>query len=479
MSDHLFTSSAPARAAAAMLPLLLAGCMSFGPQGERAQLRDAAGVPSGRAIAALAAPEAAWPAQDWWRGYGDPQLDALVEQARSGSPTVAAALARVRQAAALEGMAAAALSPQAGATARSSRQHYSENSSVPKPLAGSWQWVNEASVGLSYELDFWGKNRAAVGAAAGRVNAQRAEAEAATLAVSVALVQAYFRLDLLYSQHDLAEAELRQREQILALTSQRVAAQLDSRAELKQAEIGVPLARGQLAALAESIQLTRGQIAALAGQGQDAALALHRPQLGSVHRAGVPAELPAALLGRRPDLVALRWRVEAAGGDIDVAKAQFYPSVNLSALIGLQSLGFDRLLQGASMAASAGPLLTLPLLDGGRLRSQLAARNAEYDLAVEQYNGAVVEAMRDVVAQLTSLQALDGRLREQDLALEAAGQGYALALERYRAGLGTQLQVLVADTQLVAQRRQRADLAARARELDLNLVRALGGGHQA
>ena len=85
--------------------------------------------------------------------------------------------------------------------------------------------------------------------------------------------------------------------------------------------------------------------------------------------------------------------------------------------------------------------------------------------------------MRDVLAQLGSLQALDGRLREQDLALEAAEQAYGLALQRYRAGLGTHLQVLVADTQVVAQRRQRADLAARANELDLNLVRALGGGH--
>lgn len=465
------------RAAAALLPLLLAGCMSFGPQGERARLRDAAAVPSSQAIAAVAAPQAAWPAQDWWRDYGDPQLDALIRQAQSSSPTIAVAAARVRQAAALEGVAAAALGPQASAGARSTRQRFSENSSVPKPLAGSWQWVNEANAGLSMELDFWGKNRAAVAAAAGRVNAQRAESEAATLAVSTAVAQAYFRLDLLHRQRDLAEAELRQREQILELVGKRVKAQLDSQAELKQAEIGVPLARGQIAALDEALALTRGQLAALAGQGQDAAAAIRRPRLKDPRRAGAPAEFPAALLGRRPELVALRWRVEAAARDTDVAKAQFYPSVNLSALVGLQSLGFDRLLQGGSLAVSAGPAITLPLFDGGRLRGQLAARNAEYDLAVEQYNGAVVEAMRDVVAQLTSLQALDGRLREQDLALAAAEDAYALALRRYRAGLGTFLQVLVADTQVVAQRRARADLAARAKELDLNLVRALGGGH--
>jgi outer membrane protein TolC len=143
----------------------------------------------------------------------------------------------------------------------------------------------------------------------------------------------------------------------------------------------------------------------------------------------------------------------------------------------VQSLGFDRLLEGSSRSLAAGPLFTLPLLDGGRLRSNLALRNADYDLAVDQYNGAVIEAMRDVVAQLTSLRWLAERMREQDAALDAAEQAYRLAEQRYRSGLGNFLQVLLADAEVIAQRRNRADLAARAQELDLNLIRALGGGY--
>jgi outer membrane protein TolC len=428
--------------------LLLAGCAGIGEQRSRAAVRDMTTLSGSAAIAALETPAAAWPQQDWWRAWGDPQLDRLVERARADSPTVAAALARVRQAAALEGVAEAALAPQAGLAARSTRQHFSANSNIPKPLGGSTKWFNDASIGLGYELDFWGKNAASLDAAAGRVNAQRAEAQAATLAVTVALVQAYLRLDQLYVQRGLAETALGQRERMRALVAQRVDARLDPRADLKQAEIAVPQARGQLAALDEAIALTRGQLAA-------------------------------ALLGRRPELVALRWRVEAASGDIDVARAQFYPSVNLSALVGLQSLGFDRLLEGASRTFGAGPAVTLPLLDGGRLRANLAGRHADYDLAVEQYNGAVIEALRDVVAQLTSLHWLDARLREQDQALDAAEQAWSLADQRYRAGLGNFLQVLIADAQVVAERGKRADLAGRANELDVNLVRALGGGYGA
>jgi NodT family efflux transporter outer membrane factor (OMF) lipoprotein len=459
------------------LAMLLAGCMSTGPQAPRARLRDASSVPAQASIGKLSRAPAAWPEQDWWQVYGDPQLDTLVERGRADSPTVAMALARVRQAAALEGVAQAALGPQANFAARSSRQHFSANSNVPKPLAGNWTWFNDASVGLGYEVDFWGKNKAAAEAAAGRLGAQQAEAQSARLALSAAIVQAYLRLDQLYVQRDLAELSLRQREQIRSLVAQRVDAQLDTRADLKQAEIGVPLARAQLAALDEAIALTRGQLAALAGQGPDAAAAIERPRLAPRRPPGVPAALPAALLGRRPELVALRWRIEAASAETEVAKALFYPSLNLSALVGLQSLGFDRLLEGGSRSLGVGPAITLPLLDGGRLRSNLALRNAELDLAIEQYNGAVVEAMRDVVAQLISLHWLEQRVREEDQALEAAEQAYQLAAQRYRSGLGNFLQVLLADAQVVAQRRSRAELAARANELDVNLVRALGGGY--
>lgn len=470
-----------ARLACGAASLALAGCVSMGQQAPRAGLHDTdLTANSSRAIGSLASElggESAWPAQDWWRAYGDPQLDRLVTQARAGSPTVAVALARVRQAAALQGEIAAALGPQASASLRSARQRYSEHSNIPKPLAGSWQWANDAGVALGYEVDFWGRNAAAVAAAAGRVNARQAEAKAATLGVTVALTQAYLRLDHLFVLRDLAEEELRQRSRILELVRQRVSAQLDSQAELKQAEIGVPSARGQIAALDEAIGLARGQIAALGGQGQDAAAGIDRPRLRLASAPGVPAELPAALLGRRPELVALRWQVEAASGEIDVAEARFYPTLNLSVSAGLSTLGFDSLLHGSSRSFGAAPLLTLPLLDAGRLRGNLAGRHADYDLAVAQYNGAVVEALRDVAAQLTSLRWLGARRQEQDAALQAAEQAYDLAEQRYRAGLGNFVQVLIAETQVVSQRRAQADLAARAHELDLNLVRALGGGY--
>jgi NodT family efflux transporter outer membrane factor (OMF) lipoprotein len=190
----------------------------------------------------------------------------------------------------------------------------------------------------------------------------------------------------------------------------------------------------------------------------------------------LPTSVPAELLGRRPDVVAQRWRVEASQQDIKAAKAQFYPNISLNAYVGSQSLGLDHWVQGGSAIAGIGPALSLPIFDGGRLRANLGARNAEHDIAVEQYNQTLVEAMRDVVDQITAQQWFDQQKAEQLEAVQTAQSAFDLALQRYHSGLTPYLQVLAAQTQLSAQQRQLIDLEVRALQLDANLARALGGG---
>lgn len=464
----------PTVAAAAAL---LAGCASDGGLRPQATLGQASQLKASSTLAEASVSPAAWPAANWWQRYGDAQLDQLLAEALAGSPTLRIAQARVRQAQAVEGLADAARAPQLGGAARSTRQLYSENSTVPKPLAGSWRWSNEATLNFSYELDFWGKHEAALAAAVGRRNAAEVDAQASRLMLEVSVTQAYLRLWQAYAQLDLAQSVLKQREHVLQLTRQRVAAQLDSSVDLKQAELAIPVAREQIAAAQESLALLRTQLAALLGAGPDRGASIARPQLRAVTPAGLPSSLPSELLARRPDVVAQRWRVEAQLQDIKVARAQFYPSFNLAGLVGLQSLGFGKFLQGGSEVAALGGGLSLPIFDGGRLRHNLALRNADLDLAVEQYNQTLVDALRDVVSQLTSIQWLQERAAYQAEALATAQQGYELAVQRYQSGLGNYLQVLAAQNQVLAQQRAHIDFDARAYDLDMNLVRALGGGY--
>jgi NodT family efflux transporter outer membrane factor (OMF) lipoprotein len=233
----------------------------------------------------------------------------------------------------------------------------------------------------------------------------------------------------------------------------------------------------RIAQAEEDIALGRNLLAALLGQGPDRGLAITRPRMQS-NALALPSAIPSDLLGRRPDVVAQRWRVEAAGRDIDAAKGQFYPSVNLSALVGVQSITFSRLFAAGSDIPTFGPAIRLPLFDGGRLRGNLAARNADYDLALEQYNQTLIDSLREVVDQLASLRSVDAQRAQLDSALASAEQAYSLAMERYRAGIGSYLQVLAAEAPLLEQKSLLSNLRAHELDLSIALIRALGGGFE-
>jgi NodT family efflux transporter outer membrane factor (OMF) lipoprotein len=273
-------------------------------------------------------------------------------------------------------------------------------------------------------------------------------------------------------------ATLAERQRIYELTRDRNAAGLDSRLELKQAESAVPATHEALVALDERMALARNQIAALLGAGPDRGLAIERPAATALASVALPSTLPAELIGRRPDVVAQRWRIEAAGREIASAKAQFYPNVNLVAFVGLQTLAASNLLAAASGMAGVGPAITLPIFDAGRLRANLAAKDADYDVAVEQYNQTLADAMRDVVDQLASFRSVAEQRVQQRQALATTREAYELALLRYREGLGNYVQVLSAEQPLLDQQSLDAELHARELELSINLVRALGGGYE-
>ena len=464
------TAFTAAAALLASLLLILGGCAQPGPPATPRPLLDAA-----PAAAAAATP---WPEARWWTAYGDARLDALVEQALAGQPGLQVALARVRQAEAAAGVVQAASQPQVNASSDITLQRFTEHGAVPPPLAGSYRWNNGAQLGASWEPDLFGRQRAALEAAVGQVRAAQAEAQAARVLLAGNVTAAWFNLARLVEARQVAEQALKQRQQVLALVQQRIAAGLDTRVELRQAEGLIAQSVVEIEALAESQQRARHALAELTGQ-RPQSLAGAAPQLAALRGQPLPAALPADLLGRRADLVAQRWRVEAALRDVDVARAQFYPNLNLVAFVGLSSIGLDRFLQAGSLTAEAGPALRLPVFDSGRLRANLGAKGAEVDAAVEAYNAALLRALREVADEVASLQSLQRQAQAQQQATTAADAAYALAVQRYEAGLGNFLVVLTAESNVLAQRRASSELKARQLAAEVALSRALGGGYEA
>jgi NodT family efflux transporter outer membrane factor (OMF) lipoprotein len=472
----IMTLRAFRQAACAATFALVSGCASMGNLAPHSTLGAAADLGTDETFAQAELSEAGWPAADWWKRFDDPQLDWLEAEAVAGSPTLKAAQARVDQARAVAGATRSARLPQIDAALQSTRQRHSENDAAP-PLVGSWQTANRFTLNFGYEFDFWGKNRAAFASATSKVQAAKVDAFAARLMLSVAVARNYVQLARAYDQLDIARATLEQRQQIYDLTRKRVSAGLDSRVELKQAEAALPATRETIAALTETMALTRNQIAALLGEGPDRGLAIARPNLVAVTAAAtLPSRLPANLLGRRPDVVASRWRVEAAAKNIKVAKAQFYPDIDLLGFVGFQSLGLSRFLHAGSRTAGIGPALRLPIFEGGRLRSRLAGADANYDVAVEQYNQTLADALRDFGDRLAKIRSVASQRRQQGIALAATQDAYRLAVLRYREGVGNYLSVLSAQAQDLAQQRLETDLLARAFINRIELARALGGG---
>lgn len=458
------------RTLAAATAALLAGCASF----------DTLPPPQAKLEpAALGARDTAvrWPADDWWKRYHDGQLDTLIAEGLAGSPTLAAARARIARADAAAGVARSALLPRIDGNGAINEQKYSEHYIYPPPLAGAWKADARATIDLSFEIDFWDKHGAALRAALSQAQAATAEAQSARLTLSTGIARAYFDLQRLFAQRDVSRAAIVQREDIVRITGERFRAGLDTKVEVRQAEAALGAVRTELAQYDDAIAVARNRIAALVGAGPERGEHVAQATPTDAPVAVLPASIPLDLVGRRPEITAARWRVEAAREDVAVARAEFYPNVNIVAFAGLTSLGLSNFLLGSSSIAGIGPAVHLPIFEGGRLNANLAGRSADADLAVTSYNQTLIDAVHELADAVTSIHGLARTSTEQARARAATDEAYHLAVIRYRAGLGNYLTVLAAQTQQLAQDRLDADLKARAYELDVNLARALGGGY--
>jgi NodT family efflux transporter outer membrane factor (OMF) lipoprotein len=385
------------------------------------------------------------------------------------------AKARVDRMLAMADMSQANALPQVSAGVDLTRQRYTENGLYPKPIAGGVYNSGTVQVGAAWSPDFLGQHTAEIAASLSPMQAARADASAASLSLAAQVSRAYIALARLVAQQELAQRALAQRAHQFRLTSDRVNAGLDTQLEQRQAEGAWLEAQSQAEAVSEQIVLVRHQLAALTGQGPTACDSL-LPRLDQLKLEAMPLTLGADLLGRRADVVAARWRVEAAAHDVDVAYTQFYPNVSLGAFVGVNAIGLDQLLNNGSRQVGITPAIRLPLFDGGRLRAQLKGRQGDLDVAIAGYNSVLLEAIKEASDAISSSQSLSRQQHDQAQALAAAQAAYQVSVARFNAGLTNQLSVLSAETQWLAQRRVAADLHAREFDNRVALMKALGGG---
>ncbi len=462
--------------------VLLAACADIGGIASHRLPVDARQLDGGEALGGHTAADgtplsvAGWPQAQWWSGFGDTQLDALIARAVAGNPHLKAAQDRVDSARAATEAAEDVLGPGVDAEGLSRRLRYSSNHIFPAPLGGGEYWENQLNLKFIYNFDIWGGDRQAVEAALGRQRASELEARAARLALESAVVRAYVDYSLACALHEELEAEVEQRRQIIDLTRRLREAGLVADLQLSQVQAQLPLLHARLDASESAIEQSRYALAALAGEGPGAGEMLGTPALSLEAALDLPQAAPAVLIGRRPDVVAQRWRVEAAGHGVEAMRTRFYPNFDLHGLIGLQALSFNKLLQPDSAAWELGPAFTLPYFRGEELRARLHGSTAQFDLAVDAYDAAVIGALHEAADALSARRGAEAQNRDTRDAVDAAQRAYDQAHEGFEAGLTGYLDVLQAQTALFTAREALVRSSAARLQTQAALMQALGGG---
>jgi multidrug efflux system outer membrane protein len=324
-----------------VLALALAGCVHIPADTSQAKGPDFAHV---QHDASLALARDAWPAQDWWKEYTEPQLDELITRALHDNPTMAVAQARIASARAAVRNERAADGAQVDLAGGLNRQRYSGTGLFPAPIGGAWFNDTSVQARASYDFDWWGRHRAAVAAALGEANARQADAAQAAQTIAASVAQSYFRLQSLWAREQNTREQIAVQRDVLRGRQMR----------LKQGLVNIDMvesAQQDLASLDNQAESYAGQAArelealrALVGAGADNFPKIARRQVPAEPTAALPGKLGMELLARRPDLQAARWRVEAALGRTRAAEAAFYPDINLSASAGLDTVSVSRLL---------------------------------------------------------------------------------------------------------------------------------------
>jgi multidrug efflux system outer membrane protein len=425
-----------------------------------------------------------WPEAQWWRRYGDAQLNMLVERAVKDAPALAVAKARVDASHAQARLADASTGTLVALSAQIDRERVSSKgflgpfATTNPELGTTGPWYTAGTVGLlgSYSLDIWGTNRARVTASIGIENATRAEAAQTEMLLSTQVMHAYYDIQTVFATTTLLE-QARDIETVAVAGHQaRAERGLEPRTPLEQALAHKAELDRQIEAAHSRMRSLRETVRTLAGASPDGLPAITAVALPKgVGR--LPPTLGFELLARRADLQAARWYVLASLDQVDGARAAFYPSFDIRSFVGFDALHLGDLFREPSRQVNLIAGLSLPIFDSGRLNANLATKRADSNVLIAQYNQSVLQAVREVAQSAIELQSLQQQVTLQDAQVRAAEFAADSVLAHYRRGLADRVAALEGKLPALQERGRALQLRSAQLHAEIGLTSALGGGY--
>lgn len=423
-----------------------------------------------------AQPSAHLPRGEWWKIFGEPELNNLENVAATENQSLAAAVARLQEARADVGIAKSDFYPQISSDPQMSRQRTSVNAPVKNGTATNAYTFNTFTIplNLSWEPDLWGRIRRQVQSASANFVASADDLESARLALQTEVALNYFSLRELDEERRVVADTIQTFQRSLELTQNRRKGGIVSDLDVSQAETQLKATEAELPAIDLQRARVLHALASLCGRSAINFQVATAPLANAVP--DVPATLPSELLERRPDIAAAERRMAAANAQVGVAVSAFYPRVFIGGLAGFESIGTDTLFDWPSRVWSIGPSVTWPIFTGGRNRSQLASAKAFYDETVANYRQTVLSAFQEVEDQLAAQRLLATQLEAQSAALNAARRTLAIANNRYKAGVVTYLEVATAQSTELQNERLFVQLEGQRLNAQVSLIKSVGGG---
>ena len=445
---------------------ILSGC-NLGPYYHRPNV-----PPPDNWVTASPASAPEWPARDWWHGFNSADLDSFIAQAQSANDDLRAAVARVRQADAQRRIAGAPLLPSL--TVGASAQRARAQTPGGELMTGN---VFSPLLSASYELDFWGKNRAGYASAAAAANASRYDRSTVELGVMAGVAGTYFLVLELRDRLAIASANLENASHTLRGLKLEQSAGLVTALDVAQQETVVATVNATIPPLREQLRQSLDVLAILVGSTPEAVDVTH----GSLDAIGQPAVrpgLPSELLTRRPDVASAEEQLIAANANIAAARAAFFPSISLTASGGYASPALAAVVTPADRVWSIGAGLTQPIFQGGALLGEYQLAKGRYEELLADYHTAIISALSNVEDSLIALQQTEDLVERQQQATDTAQRAHQFAQTQMRAGTINVLTLLNTETALFSARDALAQAKYAHLQALVQLYEALGGGWQ-
>ena len=443
-------------------PPTIAVAESYAEVGQWVQAEPADAAPKGR----------------WWLRFSDPTLDQLQSELTAGNPTIKIALARLEQARATAQSASASLWPRLSGSVASSRTKNSTVGPNYSPSRANPYTDFVAAGTVTYELDIFGRVRAAADSAHALADAAAGDAAAVELAIRAELTTTYFQLRAIDAQLETLRHTVADDEKALSITERLYAAGAVAISDVSQSRSQLENARTAL----EDSQLRRAQtehaVATLLGQAPSQWHLRPSPLPGTVPLPSISTGLPSSLLQRRPDIAAAQRRVQSAGDAVGIARSTYFPSFTLGASLGRESLRSSQWFEAPARFWSVAPSAVVTLLDAGQRRAQVRLASATLDEATQNYRRVVLTAYQEVEDGLAARRALDAEQLSADANVSAAQVSLSQALNRYQAGASSYLEVASAQNNFLVLRLSAITIEQRRIAATTQLIRALGGDWQ-